>query len=68
MEPKQLANVLIKMTGLWLCVANINMVIGIVANWSWTLNAWLALVPFAVGLWLIISSQWFVQKLFYYDR
>jgi len=79
MKPKQLAAVLIKVLGLSLCAHSLSTVIASVIGFPFTIGlasggsrmilSYLTsmvygIVPFAIGLWLILGTKWFVERLF----
>jgi len=71
MEPKQLANVLVKIMGLWFCASNVMSIVSVVfaiIHFSFSFQLLFEILPFALGLWLILGSQWFVEKLYQNDR
>jgi uncharacterized membrane protein HdeD (DUF308 family) len=72
MKPKQLAIVLVKILGLSMCAHGIPTIIdyltfgtsGIRNAPVMLLQIIMGLVPFAVGIFLIVRSRWLVEKLF----
>jgi hypothetical protein len=80
MNPKQLANVLVKILGLSLCAHSITSVIvailgglqiGVVGFQNWPrqffpylISLIVSLLPFAIGIFLILRSRWITEFLF----
>ena len=74
MNQKQLANVLVKILGLYLCAEGASRAVyGIISLTAmgatrgvfsvWLLNSVSALVSVAIGIFFIVRSRWLVEKL-----
>jgi hypothetical protein len=80
MNPKQLANVLVKILGLSLCAHSVASVIVAILgglqigtagfqNWPrqffpYLMSLTVSLLPFAIGVYFIVQSRWVTDKLF----
>lgn len=78
MNQKQLANVLIKVLGLSLCansvtaaavaILNLPFIMGAVGGgrslFPFAISLAYGIVPLVIGLWLILGTKWFTEKLF----